>query len=383
MSNIQEMEIYLVGGAVRDELLGQTPNDFDYVVVGQTVQSMLDAGFVQVGKHFPVFLDEDGDEYALARTEKSTGNGYNDFSFEVENVTLEQDLERRDLTINAIAKNTKTGEYIDPMGGRKDLEDGILRHCSDAFKEDPIRLLRLCRFSAQFSNFNIDNKTIEIVNEMNQDGLFDDLDANRIKREIHKSLLCEDSTMFFIVLHSLRLVDKVHKSLSENVQSICLDCVPMDNGFNDDTQRMLKVVSLLSEIDISYDEFMTYGEIFKKKHVKFAYRVNQTSGDLLFVDEYNRLEMATKHYQFFIDNKMHTTEHLEIYKVILRDIFYYSDEALEDLEKYWVLYQDSIHILSDIDFSRINEIKEPDEDIKAYKARILIDNMVTLEIKNS
>jgi len=145
------MDVYLVGGAVRDELLGLRVHERDYVVVGATPEQLIDQGYEPVGRDFPVFLHPDTkEEYALARTERKSGAGYTGFTcYAAPDVTLEQDLERRDLTINAIAKS-KTGELIDPFNGQRDLEKRLLRHVSPAFEEDPLRVLRVARFAARF-----------------------------------------------------------------------------------------------------------------------------------------------------------------------------------------------------------------------------------------
>jgi tRNA nucleotidyltransferase (CCA-adding enzyme) len=145
------MNTYLVGGAVRDLILGRATSDYDYVVVGSSPEDMLDQGFVQVGSNFPVFLHPiTKDEYALARTEKNTGVKYQDFDcYFGKDVTIEEDLYRRDLTINSIAWDTEGQEYIDPYKGLQDLKDKVLRHTSEAFTEDPVRVLRLARFKSQ------------------------------------------------------------------------------------------------------------------------------------------------------------------------------------------------------------------------------------------
>ena len=150
------MNIYLVGGAVRDELLGLEIKERDYVVVGAKPEELLAQGFVGVGKSFPVFLHpESKEEYALARTERKTAGGYHGFEFNTRStVTLEEDLARRDLTINAMAK-AQSGEIIDPYGGRRDLQLKLLRHVSPAFVEDPVRVLRVARFAARFSDFSV------------------------------------------------------------------------------------------------------------------------------------------------------------------------------------------------------------------------------------
>src|SRR4051812_5539875 len=148
------MQTYIVGGAVRDALLGLPVNDRDWVVVGASPQDMIAAGFLPVGKDFPVFLHpQTREEYALARTERKTAAGYHGFVFHAEpNVTLEQDLARRDLTINAMA-HAADGPIVDPFNGRSDLEHRVLRHVTDAFREDPVRILRVARFAARFTDF--------------------------------------------------------------------------------------------------------------------------------------------------------------------------------------------------------------------------------------
>ena len=160
------MQTYLVGGAVRDKLLGLETKDRDWVVVGAAPQEMLDLGYQQVGHDFPVFLDpESHDEYALARTERKTGPGYKGFAINSSpEVTLEEDLLRRDLTINAIAMD-ENGSLIDPFGGQFDIEDRVLRHVSGAFVEDPLRVLRVARFAARFAHlgFRVANETRDLM----------------------------------------------------------------------------------------------------------------------------------------------------------------------------------------------------------------------------
>ncbi|MGB7501509.1 MAG: multifunctional CCA tRNA nucleotidyl transferase/2'3'-cyclic phosphodiesterase/2'nucleotidase/phosphatase, partial [Azonexus sp.] len=155
------MKIYIVGGAVRDELLGRANADRDYVVVGASPQAMLDKGFRPVGKDFPVFLHpETHEEYALARTERKTGHGYHGFAFHAApDVTLEDDLARRDLTINAMARAID-GTLVDPFCGQRDLSAKILRHVGPAFAEDPVRIMRLARFAARFADFSVAPETL-------------------------------------------------------------------------------------------------------------------------------------------------------------------------------------------------------------------------------
>ncbi|HHO68262.1 MAG TPA: multifunctional CCA tRNA nucleotidyl transferase/2'3'-cyclic phosphodiesterase/2'nucleotidase/phosphatase, partial [Gammaproteobacteria bacterium] len=185
------METYLVGGAVRDELLGLPVKERDWVVVGATPEQMRALGFRQVGRDFPVFLHpETGEEYALARTERKSGHGYTGFTVHASpDVTLEQDLARRDLTINAMAM-TPDGELIDPFNGREDLENGLLRHVSPAFVEDPVRILRVARFAARFAKwgFHVAHATHALMRRMVADGEVDYLVPERVWAELEKAL---------------------------------------------------------------------------------------------------------------------------------------------------------------------------------------------------
>lgn len=183
------MKAYLVGGAVRDELLRRQVHENDWVVIGETPESMLAAGFQPVGKDFPVFLHpKTKEEYALARTERKIERGYHGFMFNTaQSVTLEEDLMRRDLTINAIAKDAE-GHLIDPYGGLHDLEHKILRHVSPAFAEDPVRILRVARFWARFPEFRIAEDTVHLMREMVNSGEVNALVPERVWRETVKAM---------------------------------------------------------------------------------------------------------------------------------------------------------------------------------------------------
>ena len=185
------MDIYLVGGAVRDKLLNRQYNEQDWVVVGGTVEALEAQGYRKVGKSFPVFLHPDsGEEYALARTETKTGPGYHGFEvYAGTDVTLEEDLQRRDLTINAIAADGE-GELIDPWGGRADLDARILRHVSDAFREDPLRVLRVARFAASLHDldFSIAPETMKLMHEITASGEIAALTPERVWKETEKAL---------------------------------------------------------------------------------------------------------------------------------------------------------------------------------------------------
>lgn len=193
------MKVYLVGGAVRDELLGLTPKDLDYVVVGSSPEELLSLGYHQVGAGFPVFLHPDtGDEYALARTEAKDGDGYHGFSFKFgPEVTLKEDLSRRDLTINAMAKCMVTGDIIDPFGGQKDLVAKVLRPTTYAFSEDPVRALRAARFLSRFPEFEASQELILAVSDMESSGELSNLVPERVWLELQKSLTESVPSRFF------------------------------------------------------------------------------------------------------------------------------------------------------------------------------------------
>ena len=199
------MKIYLVGGAVRDALLGRPIRERDWVVVGATAEALLARGFKPVGKDFPVFLHpETKDEYALARTERKTAPGYHGFVMHAEpDVTLEQDLLRRDLTINAMARD-EHGRLIDPYGGLRDLEARRLRHVSTAFSEDPVRILRLARFAARFAplGFRVADETLVLMRDMVTAGEVDALVPERVFAELSKALTEETPSVFFEVLRT-------------------------------------------------------------------------------------------------------------------------------------------------------------------------------------
>lgn len=197
------MKIYLVGGAVRDELLKRPIKEKDWVVVGASSEEMLQQGFKQVGKDFPVFLHpKTKEEYALARVERKVGKGYTGFTFDTSKaVTLEEDLMRRDLTINAIAKDEQ-GNIIDPCHGVADLKNKILRHVSNAFIEDPVRILRVARFAARFADFTIADETNDLMKKMVSNGEVNALVAERVWKEWERALQEDHPEKFFIALEN-------------------------------------------------------------------------------------------------------------------------------------------------------------------------------------
>lgn len=209
------MKIYTVGGAVRDALLGLPVKDRDYVVVGATPQEMQAEGYRPVGRDFPVFLHPRTQaEYALARTERKSGRGYHGFSFHAApDVTLEQDLARRDLTINAIAQDDD-GRLIDPFDGQRDLRDKVLRHVGPAFAEDPVRVLRVARFAARFADFVIAPETLDLMRQMVDSGEVDHLVPERVWAELAKNLGERRCGRFFEVLDACGALPKLFPELA-------------------------------------------------------------------------------------------------------------------------------------------------------------------------
>lgn len=202
--NVNNYEIYLVGGAVRDQILGLEPVERDWVVVGSSTDQMLELGFKMVGNDFPVFLHpRTNEEYALARTERKSAPGHKGFEIQSSpTISLEDDLKRRDLTVNAMALSS-TGKIIDPFGGQHDIEQRILRHVSPAFCEDPLRVLRVARFMSQFAQFefSIADQTLQLMTRLSASGELSTLAAERIWTETEKALLTSKPSLYFLTLH--------------------------------------------------------------------------------------------------------------------------------------------------------------------------------------
>jgi tRNA nucleotidyltransferase (CCA-adding enzyme) len=205
------MQVFVVGGAVRDALMGLRVNDRDWVVVGSTPEAMTAQKYVPVGKDFPVFLHpKSREEYALARTERKTARGYKGFAVQAApDVTLEEDLARRDLTINAMAvpealaherPSAWAGHIVDPYGGQRDLQTKVLRHVTEAFAEDPVRILRLARFAARFADFSVAEETMALMRQMVEDGEVDHLVPERVWQELAKGLMSSKPSRMFEVL---------------------------------------------------------------------------------------------------------------------------------------------------------------------------------------
>jgi tRNA nucleotidyltransferase (CCA-adding enzyme) len=206
------MKTYLVGGAVRDIAMGLEPKDRDYVVVGETVEAMLARGFRQVGKDFPVFHHpETGDEYALARVERKCGAGHTGFTVSTRGVSLEEDLSRRDLTINSMAMDAD-GRIVDPYQGQRDLKERVFRHTSAAFSEDPLRILRIARFLARLGpQWSVAPETLDLIEQMLSQNALDELPFERFWKELERGLMEPYPELMFGFMHEYQLFSRVEK----------------------------------------------------------------------------------------------------------------------------------------------------------------------------
>lgn len=264
------METYLVGGAVRDRLLGIPVKDRDWVVVGTTPEAMVREGYTAVGKDFPVFLHpQTHEEYALARTERKTGPGYHGFQFNTdESVTIEDDLLRRDLTINAIAESTD-GKLIDPYNGQQDIDNKVLRHVSPAFAEDPVRVLRLAKFMARFAHFGftVAEPTTQLVRSMVNSGEVDHLVAERVWQEFNAALTANTPRAFFTTLDQTGATDRIMPELSQllaNTQA--LDS--LDQACQESTDAGTRFAALCAEF--SADQAPTLEKFSKRLRIPAA-----------------------------------------------------------------------------------------------------------------
>lgn len=270
------MQIFVVGGAVRDLVMDKTPKDYDYLIVGATqedVQKLEADGFQQVGKDFPVLLSPSGDEYALARIERKVGLGYHGFECETEGVTLEEDLARRDFTMNAMVQDPETGEIIDPYNGQQDIHDCRIRHVSDAFAEDPVRILRAARFAARYG-FDIANETMELMRNMVANGEVDALKKERVMQEFVKVVEETDTPSIFVeVLWNCGALQRLIPELPE------LDFAKLDaldevvyNSASQDAFNLFIAV-LFNDVSLATLDTVNTRMVLPNKANKLAYNV--------------------------------------------------------------------------------------------------------------
>lgn len=289
------MEIYLVGGAVRDQLLNLPIKERDWVVVGATPQMMFDQGFKQVGRDFPVFLHpKTHEEYALARTERKTGKGYTQFTCVFDpNVTLVEDLMRRDLTINAMAQTTD-GKLIDPFGGAQDLKNHVLRHVSAAFAEDPVRILRVARFAARFEGFYVHHETNQLMKKMLDAGEVDALVPERVWQELERTLYEDHPHRFFEVLKDCQVLSKLFPEIAKHFSSSLAALMSATTLSKDPKVRFAALLGNLNNQDLQAlcqryrvpSAFRDLANLVAKYHTAFSMAEKLTAVDLLAILEH-------------------------------------------------------------------------------------------------
>ena len=322
------MKIYLVGGAVRDLLLGIEVKDRDFVVVGSNPEEMLSMGFRQVGSEFPVFLHPaTNEEFALARTERKVGVGYHGFEFDAgENVTLEDDLRRRDITINAMAipvvVDSKSCDFnqkdiIDPFGGREDLKNGILRHVSDAFVEDPVRALRIARFAAHF-DFTIAQDTKILVRSIVDKGELNYLTSERVWLECKKALFARNVDIFFVTLRELEVLKVIFPEIDKLFE---LDACKQGRLVVDAGSHAMMSVRYVCQITTDLETrfavlLQDLGNVAMPKAQLPSHKEQEESGLYLVKALCNRLKVPTKFKELAIKvceyhHYVHMVEQLE------------------------------------------------------------------------
>ena len=310
------MKVYLVGGAVRDKLLGLEPKEKDWVVVGSSPQEMLAKGFKQVGKDFPVFIHpKTGEEYALARTERKSGHGYTGFNFDTNsNISLEEDLERRDFTINAIAQDDN-GNLIDPFNGQLDVKKKQLKHVSNAFSEDPLRVLRAARFKTNLSGFDIAKETIYEIDKIKNSGELDYLTGERIWLELYKS----NNPFEFLRNLDYLNIDYIIPGYNKNS-----DC------FNKNLNKLLNISLFMHKCIKELDSFCTKLKV-PNEYKDLAKLLNKSSDEIV---DYIPDEKNISHLLLIIKNlDIRKSERLENFFSIISGNTQYTDFFKELIKK--------------------------------------------------
>lgn len=272
------MNKYLVGGAVRDLLLGHPVKDHDYVVVGSSTDEMLALGYKQVGADFPVFLHpESGCEHALARTERKSGVGYHGFVVNADpSVTLEDDLRRRDLTINSMALS-ETGEIIDPFSGQLDLKNGILRHTSEAFAEDPLRVLRVARFAARYQ-FNVAFETLTLMRKLVECREMETLTTERVWLELEKAMMEKAPSRFIVTLWRCEAWDRLFPEINSGAGIHILNAAVENKLSFHERLAALFAETHLDKVDNLLTRFKTSAELTRLVHN--VWKVRQLAGSI-------------------------------------------------------------------------------------------------------
>ena len=347
------MKKYIVGGYCRDKLLGLKPKDRDFVIVGANewdVKQLFLQGYEQVGADFPVFISPQGEEYALARIERKTGVGYDGFDVQTKNVTLEQDLYRRDLTINAIAYDPVKRVYIDPYNGQEDLNNKVLKHVSDAFKEDPLRVLRLARFSARYPEFSVHPDTDNMVRSMVENGEIDHLTKERVYVEFEKAISEKNPSIFFKYLNDInalkillpefkctqvnqKRIDNIAKNSTESYTSDFIWTVLLDKkelssvkgGVLDKLKVPVHVIKFASLVQKYRTQLLSFRKLKPEEMVSLfdAMNIKNLGGE----------EFLYKFCEFFILEKELDSEHEELI-IKVYDTYFNTDlSSFEEKQK--------------------------------------------------
>ena len=346
------MKKYLVGGAVRDMILGKEPHDKDYVIVGSTPEEIVSLGYKQVGKDFPVFLDENGNEYALARTERKSGLKHTDFEFDFNpEITLEQDLFRRDFTVNSIAYNEETKEFIDPYNGMEDIKNKILRVTNPkVFKDDPLRVLRLFRFKAQL-DFSIEESTSQLAKEMVAEGCLKNLTPERIFNEIEKAASTIRFADFIHILHETGAL----KYISPEIEK--LYSVPENPKYHiekNSGEHTERVIQKLNTDDIKLNLAALFHDVGKSVTPEEDYP-HHKGHDVLGIDLVKNISKRLKIPNEYRDFCIYTCKN--------HDRFRYTNDM--KLSKLYDFVRELTNKFKDLeDFGNLSEIVEADNSAK-------------------
>ena len=363
------MKVYLVGGAIRDKLLGLTPKEKDWVVVNSNPSQLIELGYKQVGKKFPVFLHpETFEEYALARLEKKTNKGHKGFEFDTsESVTLEQDLLRRDITINAIAQDDN-GDLIDPHNGITDLENRIIRHVSDAFSEDPLRIFRVARFYCVLSdyNFTIHEATYEVMKNIVKSGEIEDLSRERLWTELSKAFNSKNPWKFFDVLIKTNAAEKYFPEVMSN------DLIRKKIIYFSNTNIEKDI--FLSILGFSVDFIELFG--FPKKIIDLYFIFNE------FITKFISLEMQDKSILNFL-NSLDAFRRPERLKAFLIQAQYFIDfHKMKEGEKINIFIKINNIIENKIDYGNLTNKNVEDIKRNIENINLNIINSILLNKKH-
>ena len=358
------MKIYLVGGAIRDKLLGIVPKEKDWVVVGGSASELLNLGYKQVGKQFPVFLHpETSEEYALARLEKKIEKGHKGFAFEThKGVTLDQDLSRRDISINAIAESSD-GKLIDPYNGIQDIENRIIRHVSNAFAEDPLRIYRVARFYATLSehNFKIHESTYELMREIVKSGEMEQLSKERLWMELSKAFNTKTPWRFFEVLIKTNAAKTYYPEIIDN------DLIQKKIEYFSDSDIEKDI--FLSIIGFSVNFLELFG--FPKKTVNLYFLFNE------FITKFVSLELNEESILEFT-NSLDAFRRPERLKIFLKQaIYFFEFHKMQDSKKFSIflelikVIEDKIEY-GDLSNKSVEDIKKNIENINLNIIKLVL-----------